>query len=349
MVMYKTIVLDGTEQKVNIMGQNCDIRNDSADTVYASRMPEIVAGADGVLTIPAGQAATLLDSIDTVYLLGTGTVQLCGNNYSNLVFKCAASSSGGGGSTVDQIARDAINTHAGNTTIHLTAAEVGAAISDDNIVINSDFSVNQRGQTEYVTTADGPRIYCVDKWQQQGPNKVTVTADGITVIPTDTYSANATAVLQDCKIDESLDDNKSIALSLMCAATAAAYFRIFYFDANNNSLGSSPVITPDSTDYKTYAAVGTMPAGTRSVRVCINFRSGASTSDYIHMRWIKAQRSKAATPYNKPTKAENLADCQHYYQIRSTGDVNPIDLRPSMATITDIVQREDGTYAYVAE
>ena len=306
----KTILLTGDEQEVQVSGINCDIRNDGVDTVYASRSSGITAGADGVLAVPAGQAAKLLDTGGRVYLTGTGSVQVCGNDYDTMVFKCAASASGGSGSGVDQTARDAINAHAGNTDIHLTAAEIGSAISDDNIVINSDFSVNQRGQTEYVTTADGARIYCVDKWQQQGAVKVTVTADGITVTPTDTIAANTTVVLQDCPIDESLDSNKYITLSLMCAATAAAYFRIFYFDADSNSLGSSPVITPDSTDYKTYAAVGTMPAGTRSVRVCINFRSGASTSDDIRMKWIKAQRSKVATPYNKPTKAENLAECQ---------------------------------------
>lgn len=343
----KTITLDGTEGCITgLCGCYASVLNQGAATVYASPMPDITAGADGVTPVPAGGSA-LVECGDTLYLLGTGEVTAVGHSQPVPFFKPALSSGEGG---ADAVARTAIENHEKNTDIHLTAAEIGSAISDDNIVVNSDFSVNQRGQTEYVTTADGPRIYCVDKWQQQGAVKVTVIADdGIIVTPTDTIAANTTVVLQDCPIDESLDSNKYIALSLMCAATAAAYFRIFYFGADSNSLGSSPVITPDSTDYKSYATVGTMPTGTRSVRVCINFRSGAGASDYIHMRWIKAQRSKVDTPYNKPTKAENLVECQYFYQVRSTGDINPVDLRPSMGNVIDVKERSDGNYEYIAE
>ena len=97
MANVKTITLGGTEQKVIISGQNCDIRNDGADTIYASAQPNITAGADGVLAIPVGQAAQLKDSSGKLYLYGTGIVQLCGHDDSEMVFKCAATSSGEGG------------------------------------------------------------------------------------------------------------------------------------------------------------------------------------------------------------------------------------------------------------
>lgn len=99
MANIKTIVLSGAEEAVELNGTNCDIRNDGADTVYASANAGVTAGADGVLSIPAGGAAKLLDCEGTVYLLGTGSVMLCGNDYAESVFKSAATSSGGGGTS----------------------------------------------------------------------------------------------------------------------------------------------------------------------------------------------------------------------------------------------------------
>ncbi|MBE6890353.1 MAG: hypothetical protein E7485_10105 [Ruminococcaceae bacterium] len=125
---YKTIALTGAEIEVDISGQNCDIRNDGTGVVYASAEAGITAGADGVLSIPASGAAKLLDSNGTVHLLGTGSVLLCGNDYAEPVFKTAASASGGGG-TEDLVARNAIDAHAGDTAIHLTAEQLNTTVA----------------------------------------------------------------------------------------------------------------------------------------------------------------------------------------------------------------------------
>jgi len=167
----KTITLTGTEQEIRLSGQNCDIRNDGTDTVYASGEPNITAGADGVMSIPSGQAAKLLGCNGTLYLLGTGSVQLCGNDYAVQVFKCAPA--GGGSGTTDQTARDTINTHANNTDIHLSAEDVAELVSNGNHLINPDFSVNQRGISGSVTTSG----YFVDGWQLVS-GEVTVNTDG---------------------------------------------------------------------------------------------------------------------------------------------------------------------------
>lgn len=119
--MYVTATLSGTEQEVRISGQNCDVRNDSVDTVYASARAGIVSGADGVVSIPAGAAVKVLDTRGKIFLLGTGSVQLCGNDYAELVFKCAATSSGGGGE--DTVVRQALSAHANSADVHVTAAE----------------------------------------------------------------------------------------------------------------------------------------------------------------------------------------------------------------------------------
>ena len=58
---------------------------------------------------------------------------------------------------------------------------------------------------------------------------------------------------------------------------------------------------------------------------------------------------EVATPFVPRLAAEELTLCQRFYQIHSTNSIAAVDLRPSMATIKDIRQREDGNYEYIAE
>ena len=117
----KTITLTGAELAVTgLDGANAHIRNDGTDVIYAAKAAGISAGADGVLSIPAGQAATVYGISGTVYMLGTGSAQIISNDYSELPFKTSATS---GGSGADEIARAAINAHSGNAEIHVTADE----------------------------------------------------------------------------------------------------------------------------------------------------------------------------------------------------------------------------------
>lgn len=115
-----TITLAGSEEKAEFSGSNAWLRNDGTDTIYAAKVAGVTAGADGVIAIPAGQSAPVYGANGTVFLLGTGSVQLIGSDYSTNPFKTATSS---GGSGVDEVARAAISAHAGNTDIHVTAAE----------------------------------------------------------------------------------------------------------------------------------------------------------------------------------------------------------------------------------
>ena len=101
--MIKTLDLDGTVSVV-IDAAHAHIRNDSEDTrVCVSTNPNPVEGADGVLTIPPGQAATLYNCTGTIYLDGYGPAVVVSSNYAVSPFKVApASTSGssGGGSVL---------------------------------------------------------------------------------------------------------------------------------------------------------------------------------------------------------------------------------------------------------
>lgn len=114
------IALTGSETEVRLAGANTWIRNDSAGTVYASALPGVVSGKEGVVSIPAGGSAPVYGSGGRVYLLGSGSVICLGSDYSANPFKTAASS---GGSDADEVARAAISTHSGNASIHITPQE----------------------------------------------------------------------------------------------------------------------------------------------------------------------------------------------------------------------------------
>lgn len=73
-----------------------------------------------MVSIPAGQAVAIYGASGTVYLLGTGSVQLVGSDYTSCPFKTSAQS---GGSGADEVARAAIGAHARNADIHVTADE----------------------------------------------------------------------------------------------------------------------------------------------------------------------------------------------------------------------------------
>ncbi len=87
-----------------------------------------------------------------MYLLGTGSVQLVGSDYTSCPFKTSAQS---GGSGADEVARAAIEAHAGNTAIHVTAEEKaawdGKADKSDIPTKTSDLT-NDNG---YITSPDG--------------------------------------------------------------------------------------------------------------------------------------------------------------------------------------------------
>ena len=120
----KTIALTGDETRVDYGGgTNVWLRNDGTDAIYASTSPGITAGADGTASIPAGQAMRIDGTCGTVYLLGTGSIQLVGSDYTACPFKVSAQS---GGSGADDVARAAIGAHAGNADIHVTAAQKSA-------------------------------------------------------------------------------------------------------------------------------------------------------------------------------------------------------------------------------
>ena len=333
----KTIVLTGAEIRADYSGgTNAWLRNDGTATVYASAVPGVTAGADGVVSIPAGQAAAIYGACGAVYLLGTGSVQLVGSDYTACPFKASAL----GGSGADSVARAAIEAHAADADIHVTADEKAYwnTLSGKNELDNPDFRVNQRGQNEYSTG------YTVDRWYISTDKcKAAPETNGIRLTATATLTSNTHAFWQNIEfplapgkytLSLKVADVTGVWAARIRTVTAAGdYVDSYYTPRLQAGINS---VTVDLSDSEYISAVS------------IGFNKGTEAGNSLKLTWVKLEAGSAATPFVPPDPALELLKCQRYYQIRSTNDIAAVDLRPSMGTITDI-RAVEGGYAYVAE
>ena len=335
----KTIVLTGAEIRADYSGgTNAWLRNDGTATVYASTAPAVTPGADGVVSIPAGQAAAIYGTCGTVYLLGTGSVQLVGSDYTACPFKTSASAQGGSGA--DSVARAAIEAHASDADIHVTADEKAYwnTLSGKNELDNPDFRVNQRGQNEYSTG------YTVDRWYISTDKcKAAPETNGIRLTATATLTSNTHAFWQNNEFPlppgkytlslKASDVTGVWAARIRTVTAAGDYVDSYYTLALREGVNKVSVDLPD---------------GEYISAVSIGFNKGTEAGNSLKLAWAKLESGSLATPFVPPDYAAELAKCQRFYQVRTTNDIDPLDLRPSMRTITDIKQVTGG-YAYVAE
>ena len=333
----KTIALTGAEIRADYSGgTNAWLRNDSTAVVYASAEAGISAGADGVVSIPAGQAAAIYGACGSVYLLGTGSVQLVGSDYTACPFKTSAQS---GGSGADSVARAAIEAHAADTDIHVTADEKAYwnTLSGKNDLDNPDFRVNQRGQNEYSTG------YTVDRWYSPGKCSAAPISGGVKLTSTVTASSTTHAFWQNFEFPlppgkytlslNVLEVSGVWAARIRTVTAAGDYVDSYYTPRLQAGINS---VTVDLSDSEYISAVS------------IGFNKGTEAGNSLKLAWAKLEGGSLATPFVPPDYAAELAKCQRFYQVRTTNDIDPLDLRPSMRTITDIKAVEGG-YAYVAE
>ena len=334
----KTIALSGAEIRADYSGgTNAWLRNDGTDAIYASTTPGITAGADGTVSIPAGQSVGVYGANGTVYLKGTGSVQLIGSDYSTNPFRNSAAS---GGSGADDVARAAIEAHAADADIHVTADEKAYwnTLSGKNELDNPDFRVNQRGQNEYSTG------YTVDRWYISTDKcKAAPETNGIRLTATATLTSNTHAFWQNNEFPlppgkytlslKAADVTGVWAARIRTVTAAGDYVDSYYTPRLQAGINS---VTVDLSDSEYISAVS------------IGFNKGNEAGNSLKLAWAKLEGGSLATPFVPPDYAAELAKCQRFYQVRTTNDIDPLDIRPSMRTITDIKQVTGG-YAYVAE
>ncbi len=206
--------------------------------------------------------------------------------------------------------------------------------SNPNLLINPDFGINQRGLTTY----SGTSAYSVDHWFRNSEATMNIAENGITL----TYSGTSNpSVFQRIENTNRLSGK---ALTFSACIDGTVY-------SCTNTL---PNIIPSSISNWAYSRLdGELSTPNNTVpHIRMQILSGnllCILNNVSGCEWVKLEIGSTATPYSPPDPATELAKCQRYYQIRSTGDIAAVDMRPSMRTITDIKQRSDGNYEYIAE
>ena len=298
----KTIVLTDEEIRVEYSGGcNAWLRNDGTATVYASGAPGITAGADGTVSIPAGKGAVIYGANGSVYLKGTGSVQLVGSDYSECPFYDSAAS---GGSGTDDVARAAIEAHAADTDIHVTAADKARwnGISNPNLLDNPDFSINQRGEVSY---SDG---YTVDRWRvyngkvEVGSGHITLEApDALTVASLRQTMENSPG-LAGKTVTFSVDWDILNAGSRCCLQLKYnnEWSQQVFFTETGRNISAVTVQLPAELNTSVEAAI------------MIHTPVDAGVVGKVKLYSAKLEIGGYATPFCPPDPATELAKCQRY-------------------------------------
>lgn len=213
--------------------------------------------------------------------------------------------------------------------------------SNPNMLINPDFRINQRGQTEY--TASG---YTVDRWQISASAKLTP-HDGYITFES-TVDKAATPLFQKCENPVALS-GKTVTLSFDCdLKTEGAWISVQ--TVTNGSWNPSAPVQFTNTGRSVKSTVINLPDNLTDLRVALVIHG---TDDAplaaVDIYGAKLELGEIATPIIPADPATELAKCQRYYQIRSTNDIDPVDLRPSMRSTPTDIKQVTGGYAYVAE
>ena len=292
------------------------------DTVKANNNNEIAFGAFNA------------SNADTLFSVGNGTSDTDRSN----AFEVTKTT---GKLFNKEIAtKEEIEAHAADADIHVTADEKAYwnTLSGKNELDNPGFRVNQRGLSEYSTG------YTVDRWYISTDKcKAAPESDGIRLTATATLTSNTHAFWQN--IEFPLAPGK-YTLSLNVSEVSGVWSaRIRTVNASGDYVDS--YYTSVLREGVNKVSVD-LPEGEYISAVSIGFNKGTEAGNSLKLAWAKLESGSLATPFVQPDYAAELAKCQRFYQVRTTNDIDPLDLRPSMRTITDIKAVEGG-YAYVAE
>lgn len=189
----------------------------------------------------------------------------------------------------------------------------------ENILINPNFKINQRG-IRTLTTTDGTQKYTVDRWKtfQGTTNSITVT----TALSTGKPSGITLRASNECWVLGQYTENfadyagKTVTVSVKIKSMTGRW-RVFVSDTDSN------YHIFDFWNVADGIIKGTCTIGANPTRLltCFHFLGSVSPggevtptgSGEISVEWIKLEVGDTATAYMLPEPATELAKCQRYY------------------------------------
>ena len=172
-----TVTLSGAAEKVTLPAAYgwVWVKNMSDADMFAGLSADISEGADGVMTIPAGECGRIqTDGFNSIYLMGTGNALVVAQNYADCPFKAGVK--GGESPDLSAYAKTAdvpnikVNAAINADTVGGLAANEIA--TNPNLLINPDFKIKQRAKNGWAVdyNDDGTvntltQVYVMDRWR----------------------------------------------------------------------------------------------------------------------------------------------------------------------------------------
>ncbi len=291
MAIYNLTV---TDNEISVQGRYASVKNNGAETVYASSAPDLELNAPEVVPIQPGESVIVRDCRKKLYVRGSGEIAVVSGNEPVNFFRPAPKGYGGGsgdGVTQQQL-NDTLKTYATNSSVD---TKLEGYVSKDeipgnpNLLLNPDFKVNQRGKSEY--GYDGSDRYTVDRWKLQANLTLTVHNDYVTVSRHDPTSNSHTGFRQELNIP----DDTSVTLQAFVKGNGS--FTLFH----NGFSGTAEMQVQDTDGWVVVKCTG---YGASDAGVLLR---GTATS--LDIKWIKLELGAVSTPFVPPNPLEEALKC----------------------------------------
>ena len=171
-------------------------------------------------------------------------------------------------------------------------ADVNATVTHDNLLINGNFKINQRGGTVYPQSNTWK--CSVDRWKYIGLMTVTANDDGTVTLAKENNSAETYFVQS---LESLLTENCTLSFEIMeITGTLAAY------------------IEGGDAEVQTYTEPGIYSIPSTHGANSVVFRLDGTTTS-VTLKWAKLEYGLIVTPFYPRPYTEELRLCHYFYQV----------------------------------
>jgi hypothetical protein len=210
------------------------------------------------------------------------------------------------------------NNYGESDTDGYTQKATNSLFSNPNILINGDFRINQRGQTNYSHTSS-QNNYCVDRWIMRGNLYVDPQANGGIKI-----TSRATTI---SGVFQSIDNfdylkGKTVTLSVKISnVNVSSTTRVYIGLSNSNKanavgtyIGETNLLKPTD-GIITHTCTIPQSLEFNRLNAFFAFVHGETTDgDNLVIEWAKLEISPVSTAFKPKTYQEELSDCEYYFK-----------------------------------
>ena len=213
---------------------------------------------------------------------------------------------------------------------------------NENLLLNPDFKINQRGQSTY-STSNNNNIYCVDRWVMWTPWNM---LDSTTRTVRLAYPVGRRPYIEcTCQVptsfvgiaqiveDASRFCNQTVTFSVKCQVYtyySKLRLRICKYSSGNSHSTSNPEVIASSSftndmDTNIISLTADMPILTESDTLIflIEFGGASGSSNTYNIYWAKVEIGDTYTEFVYVGEKEELLKCQRYYMVIGKSSSSP--------------------------